>query len=140
LPALAPSGGKGFGWAGRPTNKKKNILMNIFYNLFVNRKKSIIEFIDLHLTKNLKAAKETLRGRVGVYSIICNVTGARYIGSSIDIGNRLVDHLVTNNTNEHLQNVIEKYGLENFTFVVVSYVNLKYYYRGNNIILIGCFL
>jgi len=46
-----------------------------------------------------------------VYSIICNVTGAIYIGSSIDIGNRLVDHLVTNNTNEHLQNAIAKYGL-----------------------------
>jgi len=59
-------------------------------------------FTDLHLTKNLKAAKESLSGKVGVYSIICNITGiqARYIGSSIDIGNRLVAHLVTNNTNE----------------------------------------
>jgi len=30
----------------------------------------------------------------GVYAIICNITGAVYIGSSINIGNRLVDHLV----------------------------------------------
>ena len=59
--------------------------MNIFYNLFVNRKKSIIEFNNLDQTKNLKAAKETISGKVGVYSIICNVTGAMYIGSSIDI-------------------------------------------------------
>jgi group I intron endonuclease len=44
-----------------------------------------------------------------------------YIGSSIDMGNRLVDHLVTNNTNEHLQNAISKYGLENFTFAVVEF-------------------
>jgi len=41
-----------------------------------------------------------------------------YIGSTIDIGNRLVDHLVDNKTNEHLQNAIKKYGLDNFTFVV----------------------
>jgi len=41
-----------------------------------------------------------------------------YIGSSIDIGIRLVHPLVINNTNEHLQNAIAKYGLDNFTFVV----------------------
>ena len=43
-----------------------------------------------------------------------------YIGSSINIGNRLVDHLVENNTNEHLQNAINHYGIENFVFVVVE--------------------
>jgi group I intron endonuclease len=48
-----------------------------------------------------------------------------YIGSSIDIGNRLVDHLVDNNTNEHLQNAIKKYGLENFTFTVVEFCDPK---------------
>jgi hypothetical protein len=71
----------------------------------------VIEFINLDQTLNLKAAKEALSGLVGVYAIICNVTGALYIGSSINIGIRLVDHLVYNNTNEHLQNAIEKYGL-----------------------------
>ena len=43
---------------------------------------------------------------VGVYYIICNITDAIYIGSSINIENRLVDHLVSNSTNEHLQNAI----------------------------------
>jgi GIY-YIG catalytic domain len=84
---------------------------NSSYSNSSNSFPSIIKFIDLHLTNNLKAAKETLSGKVGVYSIICNVTGAIYIGSSIDIGNRLVDHLVYNNTNEHLQKAIAKYGL-----------------------------
>jgi group I intron endonuclease len=60
-----------------------------------------------------------------VYSIICNITCARYIGSSIDIGIRLIQHLVTNNTNEHLQNAIAKYGLENFTFAVVEFCDLE---------------
>ena len=48
-----------------------------------------------------------------------------YIGSSIDIGIRMVQHLVSNNTNEHLQNAIEKYGLENFTFSVVEFCDLS---------------
>jgi GIY-YIG catalytic domain len=43
-----------------------------------------------------------------------------YIGSSINIGNRLVDHLVNGDTNEHLQNAIALYGLDTFTFVVVE--------------------
>jgi group I intron endonuclease len=48
-----------------------------------------------------------------------------YIGSSINIGNRLVDHLVYNNTNEYLQNAIAQYGLENFTFAVVEFCDLE---------------
>jgi group I intron endonuclease len=44
-----------------------------------------------------------------------------YIGSSIDIGIRLVQHLVINNTNEHLQYAINKYGLDNFSFCVVEF-------------------
>src|SRR4051812_49703697 len=48
-----------------------------------------------------------------------------YIGSSINIGNRLVDYLVYNNTNEYLQNAIKKYGLENFTFAVVEFCDLE---------------
>src|SRR4051812_16526236 len=43
-----------------------------------------------------------------------------YIGSSINIAQRLVDHVVDNDTNVHLQNAINCYGLENFVFVVVE--------------------
>jgi hypothetical protein len=47
-----------------------------------------------------------------------------YIGSSINIGIRLVDHLVENTTNGHLQNAIPKYGLKNLaTFVEVFKVD-----------------
>ena len=48
-----------------------------------------------------------------------------YIGSSIDIGTRLVRHLVINNTNEHLQHAITKYGLENFSFCVVEFYEVN---------------
>ena len=33
---------------------------------------------------------------------------------------RLIRHVVYNNTNPHLQNAFSKYGLENFTLVVVE--------------------
>jgi group I intron endonuclease len=69
--------------------------------------------LDQNATRLVKAAKVALSGLAGVYAIICNVTGAMYIGSSINIGNRLVDHLVDKDTNEHLQNAFAKYGLEN---------------------------
>ena len=52
--------------------------------------------------------------------VICNVTGAMYIGSSINMAKRLVDHAVDKDTNVRLQNAINKYGLENFTFAVVE--------------------
>jgi group I intron endonuclease len=48
-----------------------------------------------------------------------------YIGSSINIGNRLVDHLVYNNTNERLLRALNKYGLENFIFAVVEFCDLE---------------
>src|SRR3954462_3871210 len=58
---------------------------------------------------------------LGIYAfIICNVTGDMYIGSSINMAKRLVDHVVDNDTNVHLQNAINCYGLENFVFVVVE--------------------
>ena len=40
----------------------------------------------------------------GVYAIICNITGAMYIGSSINIAQRLVQHAFYNDTNVRLQN------------------------------------
>jgi group I intron endonuclease len=46
-----------------------------------------------------------------------------YIGSSINIGNRLVDHIVTNKT--HLQSALNSYGLKNFTFCVVEFCDLE---------------
>jgi group I intron endonuclease len=74
----------------------------------------------LDQTKELKAAKKALKGLAGVYAFINNITGAVYIGSSINIALRLAQHVDDNGTNAHLQNAITKYGLENFTFVVVE--------------------
>jgi len=80
----------------------------------------VIEFKNLDQPKILKAAKEALKGMAGVYAYINNITGAVYIGSSINLARRLVQHVVNNSTNPHLRNAISKYGLENFTLVVVE--------------------
>ena len=78
-----------------------------------------------HLTNNLKAALlwkplVDLRVFMPPTGVICNITGAMYIGSSINIAKRLVQHAVDNDTNVRLQNAINKYGLGNFTFAVVE--------------------
>jgi hypothetical protein len=41
-----------------------------------------------------------------LFVMLRRAAGAMYIGSSIDIGNRLVDHLVIKNTNGHLKNAL----------------------------------
>ena len=55
-----------------------------------------------------------LRGKSGIYLIVNLVNGKRYIGSSVDIYNRLHDHLsnLKHNRahNAHLQAAWNKYG------------------------------
>ena len=64
---------------------------------------------NLDQPENLKAAKVALRGLAGVYAFINDITGAVYIGSTINIAQRLVQHVVDKGTNAHLQNAISKY-------------------------------
>lgn len=90
-------------------------------NNFINNLPRKLEFKDLHLKDNLKATKKALKGLSGIYVIQCLVTGAIYIGSSIDLSKRLVAHLVNKNTNQHLQNAIRMYGTEQFVFIVVEF-------------------
>lgn len=78
-------------------------------------------FDHLHLTEVLKTAVDTLKGTAGIYAIINKVTGAMYIGSSMNIGLRLVYHLVySSSSNIHLQRAIALLGLEQFKVVLVE--------------------
>ena len=74
------------------------------------------EFRDLHLTENLKAAKIALNGLSGIYAFKCLTSGAYYIGSAVELSNRIMDHITDNGSNIHLQNAIAKYGLPCFIF------------------------
>ena len=44
-----------------------------------------------------------------------------FIGSSIDLGERIMDHILNHSSNLHLHNAIVKYGLSHFAFVILEY-------------------
>jgi hypothetical protein len=64
----------------------------------------ILEFGNLHCTDTFKAMITALKGVAGVYAIIHTASGKAYIGSTQNIGLRLMSHLVYGSCNSHLQN------------------------------------
>lgn len=73
---------------------------------------------------------------IGIYKIQNLVNYKKYYGQAVDVERRLNQHkrnLINNNhSNEHLQNSVQKYGIENFIFEVVGEVdeeNLDYVER-----------
>jgi len=94
-------------------------------NLNLNMLSFVEVLAALHLTINLKAAQIKLKGLSGIYCIKCTVTGAMYIGSSINLAVRLTEHLVYGHTNRNLNNALAKYGLENFSFCVLEFCDRK---------------
>lgn len=61
---------------------------------------------------------------IGIYSITCLVNNKIYIGSSINIPDRLMDHKTKLNKNKHknshLQRSFNKHGIGNFKFNIVE--------------------
>src|SRR5207249_2971739 len=53
---------------------------------------SVMLFNNLHLSSELKVAKETLQDSSGIYCLMCKNTGTIYIGSSANLGERLIAH------------------------------------------------
>jgi len=80
----------------------------------------ILEFGNLHYTDAFKDMITALKGVAGVYAIIHTASGKMYIGSSMNIGRRLMSHLVYGSCNEHLQSALALYGLSAFTVTLVS--------------------
>jgi len=62
-----------------------------------------------------------LNGQTGIYAFVHIPTGTSYIGSSIDLGGRIMDHILGNSSNPHLQNAFLKYGLSHYAFVILEY-------------------
>jgi len=82
-----------------------------------------MEFGDLHLTESLKQAKEALENKSGIYCISHIETGRMYIGSSVDLGGRMLDRIFNHSSNTHLQRALTLYGLAAFTFKIVEFCN-----------------
>jgi len=81
---------------------------------------SVMTFSNLNSTDTFKAMIATLKGVAGVYGIIHISTGRTYLGSSSNIGLRLMSHLVYGSCNLHLQNALALYGLSAFVVTHVS--------------------
>jgi group I intron endonuclease len=82
-------------------------------------------FNSLHLSSELKVAKETLQDSSGIYCLMCKNTGTIYIGSSANLGERLIAHVFNYSSNAHLQLAIAKYGLGAFVFSVLELCSLE---------------
>ncbi|MBT6051226.1 MAG: GIY-YIG nuclease family protein [Candidatus Scalindua sp.] len=61
----------------------------------------------------------------GIYEIVCNSNGKKYIGSAVDLKRRKNKHYSELKRNKHankyLQNAYNKYGKENFKFKILCY-------------------
>jgi hypothetical protein len=81
----------------------------------------VIEFNNLHLTENFIEVVNTLNDLAGVYCIKNLITGSMYIGSSMLLADRFKNHFIKS-SNAHLRSAIKKYGLANFKFSIVEFV------------------
>src|SRR3954471_6955620 len=92
-------------------------IMDIFTNTFP----VLLAFENLDMLENLQMAKKALYGLSGIYAFVHIETGACYIGSSIDLCGRIMDHINGNSSNPHLHYAILKYGLSLYAFVILEY-------------------
>lgn len=55
-----------------------------------------------------------------IYKLTCNITGKVYIGKTLDVDRRMLQHSkITPKYSHHLANAIKKYGIESFTEEVI---------------------
>jgi len=66
-----------------------------------------------------------LKNKVGIYSFLNLTNGKRYVGSSVDLYNRLHEHLhnlrCNKSHNKHFQAAWNKYGEENFIYNILEF-------------------
>jgi group I intron endonuclease len=64
------------------------------------------------------------RNTSGIYSLICKVNNKIYVGSSINLSNRLLDYMqpayLAQSTNRPILRALVKFGLINFYFIVLE--------------------
>lgn len=81
-------------------------------------------FKDLDLPSKVKSYREEefgIRNKSGIYSFINLENGKQYIGSAINLYERMQDHLAGRQSNVLLQRAFKKYGKNKFHFLVYAY-------------------
>lgn len=69
------------------------------------------------------------KGKSGVYALVNNINGNAYIGSAVDLYDRMRDYhqarYLANRTSLVVVRAINKYGMENFTLVVLQFTTAE---------------
>ena len=104
---------------------KKSVVCRICHPY---KKKKIIEFKYVDILNNFQFMKlEWIKTICGIYVIKNKINGKFYIGSSDDIRHRWYEHSYklkrNKHNNTHLQNAWNKYGENNFEFLIVERCN-----------------
>uniref|UniRef100_UPI0022FD9395 hypothetical protein n=1 Tax=Drechslerella dactyloides TaxID=74499 RepID=UPI0022FD9395 len=84
--------------------------------------KAVKVYIDLMEPSTLVKIREDLKSVSGVYAFKSNMSNKVYVGSSINLAGRAMDHIKNQNSNIYLQNAITKYGLNKFSFFVLEFL------------------
>lgn len=73
----------------------------------------------------MKMLQRSETSKPGIYKITNQINGKTYVGSSKDMYMRCANHLSTlkfrRHRNEYLQRSVDKYGIDNFEFVVLEF-------------------
>ena len=94
---------------------------NLFFHQFnVAAVKPLITYND---ESNTHLLRKELKNKAGVYGVINTKTSKQYIGSSLDLYSRLMDHIKGRDSNLRLQRSIHKDGLNFFKVVIYYYHN-----------------
>jgi group I intron endonuclease len=89
--------------------------------IFIETFPGLVAVENLDTFESLQIAKKALDGLSGIYGFVYIPTGTSYIGSSVDLADRIMDHIRYNSSNPHLQSAIVKHGLSHFAFVILEY-------------------
>src|SRR4051794_34233370 len=82
------------------------------------------QFTDLSSQDTKTSIREAYSEVSGIYMFQCTETGGTYIGSAVNLYDRVYDHLNNHSSNLHLQNAANKYGWDSFIFALSRLVLL----------------
>ena len=83
----------------------------------------LIIYDNLLNPENLKSNLHKIGGVYGIMNISDPKKIKQYIGSSLNLYQRLLDHLKGRYSNSRLQRSIKKYGIENFNIAIYYFHN-----------------
>jgi GIY-YIG catalytic domain len=110
------------------TNKINNINDKLI-NLKLKQDKDPVTpqkiYIDINKISTIKKIEMDLKDLKGIYGFYCKINNNTYIGSSENLVKRFKEHIKGNKSNIKLQRAINKYGLNNFYFLIFEFFDIK---------------